>query len=73
MQSAAEMTASAHTRASNNLGFAVPHDILERVIAKEPTPIRVAGRVTRLQTSRDSLIIPRINYTSDDLKVGVAA
>ena len=48
-------------------GFAVPHDILERVIAKEPTPIRVAGRITRLQTSRDSLIIPRINYTSDDL------
>ena len=48
-------------------GFLVPLDILERVISKEPTPTRVAGRVTQLQTSRDALIIPRVNYTTDDL------
>lgn len=45
-------------------GFAVPPDILERVIAKEPTPTRVAGRVTQLQTMRDKLTMPRINYAS---------
>jgi HK97 family phage major capsid protein len=48
-------------------GFAVPPDILEKVIAKEPTPTRVAGRVTQLQTTRDKLVMPRINYTTDDL------
>lgn len=48
-------------------GFSVPPDILERVIAKEPTPTRVAGRVTQLQTMRDKVVMPRINYTTDDL------
>ena len=44
-------------------GFLVPADILDRVIAREPTPTRVAGRVTQLMTSRDQLIIPKLNYT----------
>jgi HK97 family phage major capsid protein len=33
------------------------------VIARDPTPTRVAGRVTQLMTSRDQLIIPKLNYT----------
>jgi len=48
-------------------GFLVPPDILNRVIAKKPTPTRIAGRVTRLQTMRDRLLIPKVNYTTDDL------
>jgi HK97 family phage major capsid protein len=48
-------------------GFLVPEDFLEKIIAKEPTPTRVAGRVTSLQTSRDALVIPKVNYAADDL------
>ncbi len=48
-------------------GFAVPADILDRVISREPTPTRVAGNVTQLQTSRDQLLIPKITYNTDNL------
>lgn len=48
-------------------GFLVPSDILDRVISREPTPTRVAGLVTQLQTSRDNLIIPKVVYNADDL------
>jgi HK97 family phage major capsid protein len=48
-------------------GFLVPEDILSRIIAKTPAPTNVAGRVTQLQTSRDALIIPKVNYTTDDI------
>lgn len=48
-------------------GFMVPSDMLDRVISKEPTPTRVAGKVTQLSTGRDQLLIPRVNYTADDL------
>lgn len=48
-------------------GFLVPEDILNRVIAKEPTPVSIAGRVTKITTSRDALVIPRVNYTTDNL------
>lgn len=48
-------------------GFLVPEDILALVIAKQPTPTQVAGRVTQLQTSRDALLIPKVNYAADDL------
>lgn len=54
-------------------GFLVPADVLDRVISRLPTPTRVAGRTTQLTTSRDQLIIPKVVYTADDLKVGVAA
>lgn len=45
-------------------GYLVPEDILSKIIAKEPSPTNVAGRVTQLQTSRDALIIPKVNYSS---------
>lgn len=48
-------------------GYLVPDDILSKVIVKEPTPIRVAGRCTQLTTSRDNLVVPRVNYTADDI------
>lgn len=48
-------------------GFLVPEDFMAKIIAKEPTPTRVYGRVTHLTTSRDALVIPKLNYTADDL------
>lgn len=50
-------------------GFLVPEEILNRLIAKEPTPLRIAGRVTTLNTSRDSIAIPRVVYTTDNTYV----
>lgn len=48
-------------------GYLVPEDLLNKIITREPTPTRVAGMVTQLTTSRDALVIPKVNYTSDDL------
>lgn len=48
-------------------GFLVPEEMIQRIIQKAPTPTRVNGRVTRLQTSRDSLVMPKVNYTTDDI------
>lgn len=48
-------------------GFLVPEDVLNRVIMRQPTPTRVAGRVTSLNTSRDALTMPKVNYSTDDL------
>lgn len=48
-------------------GFLVPEDLLARIIAREPTPTRIAARTTQLQTSRDALLIPRVNYAADDI------
>lgn len=48
-------------------GFLVPEEMLNRIVMKKPTPTRVAGRVTRLTTSRDDLTLPKVNYTTDDL------
>ncbi len=48
-------------------GFTVPDDVLNRIIAKEPAPTNVAGRVTVLNTSRDAVTIPKVAYTTDNL------
>jgi HK97 family phage major capsid protein len=48
-------------------GFLVPEDFMAKIIAKEPTPTRVYGRVTHLTTSRDALVMPKLNYSADDL------
>ena len=48
-------------------GFLVPEEVLAAIIQKQPTPTAVAGRVRHLQTMRDVLVIPRVNYTTDDL------
>jgi HK97 family phage major capsid protein len=47
-------------------GFLVPEDILNAIIQKTATPTRIAGMVTQLQTSRDALNIPKVNYSADD-------
>lgn len=43
-------------------GYFVTDDILARVVAKVPTTTRIAGLVTQLQTSKDALAIPKVNY-----------
>lgn len=48
-------------------GFLVPQDFLARIIMKKPTPVRVQNYVTTLNTSRDALTIPKVNYTTDDI------
>lgn len=48
-------------------GFTVPEDVLNRLIAREPAPTNIAGRVSILNTTRDSLTIPRVVYTTDNL------
>jgi len=48
-------------------GYLVPDEILARLIAKEPAPTSVAARVTRMQTGRDALVIPRQTYATDNI------
>jgi HK97 family phage major capsid protein len=48
-------------------GYLVPAEILNKIIAKEPTPTRVQAKVSQFNTSRDNLVIPKVNYTTDDL------
>jgi HK97 family phage major capsid protein len=48
-------------------GFTVPEDMLNRLIAKEPAPTNLAGKVSILNTSRDSMTMPRVVYTTDNI------
>jgi len=48
-------------------GFLAPDELSNRIIQRLPTPTRVAGRVMRLQTSKPALLIPKVNYSTDDL------
>ncbi len=48
-------------------GFLVPEEMLSRIVQKEPTPTRVYGYTTKLSTSRDAVVIPKVNYGADDL------
>lgn len=47
-------------------GFLAPEQILNRLIAKEPAPTNLAGRVQILNTTRDALTVPRVVYTTDN-------
>jgi HK97 family phage major capsid protein len=48
-------------------GFLVPEDILSRLLAREPAPLTLAGRVTSLTTGRDRLTVPQVVWTTDNL------
>lgn len=48
-------------------GFLVPQEMLQKIVQKEPSPSRVAHHVTQLSTSRDSLLIPKVDYGADDI------
>lgn len=48
-------------------GFFVPDTWLSRMIMKEPAPTRVNGRVTQITISGDSVVLPRVVYSTDDI------
>lgn len=48
-------------------GFFVPDTWLRQLIAKEPAPTRLNGRVTQFNIGTDSVVIPRVVYTTDDI------
>jgi len=48
-------------------GYMVPDPVLSRLIAKDPAPTTVAANVTQLTISSDSIKIPRIVYTANDI------
>jgi len=48
-------------------GVFVPADMLMRIIGREPTPTRLAGMVTNITTARDRVVMPRKQYSADDL------
>ena len=48
-------------------GAFVPADVLMRIIARKPTPTRVAGMCTNITTGRDKVLMPRQAYSADDL------
>jgi len=55
-------------------GYLVPADISDRIIARKAHPTSILGKVTRIQTGRDRLFIPRFLYTTDDIREsGIAA
>lgn len=49
-------------------GFTVPDDFQAEVLKKEPGLIGLVDAVRHQQTSRDVLVWPRINYTTDNKK-----
>lgn len=48
-------------------GFLAPDELLNRLIERKPTPTRLGGRVMRLTTSKPALLMPKVNYSTDDL------
>jgi HK97 family phage major capsid protein len=44
-------------------GFLAPIETLARLIERKPSPTRVAGLVDVVDTSRDAVSLPRVNYT----------
>lgn len=48
-------------------GFLVPDDLLARIVGRKPTPTRVAAQTTRIPTGRDRVVMPKVNYSTDDI------
>ncbi len=48
-------------------GFLVPAELLSRIIDRKPTPLRIASNTTQLTTGRDALMLPKNNYSADDI------
>lgn len=48
-------------------GVLVPADMLNKIIQKAPAPTRLYGRVTKVNTSRDRLHLPKVVYSTDNI------
>lgn len=47
-------------------GVFAPAELINRIIGREPAPTRLRGLVQNLTTGRDTLVIPRKQYSADD-------
>ncbi len=47
-------------------GYLVPADMLGKIVEKDPSDAGLMNLVTNIQTSRDNLLIPRVDYYADD-------
>lgn len=43
-------------------GVLAPPDLLQRIIERDPAPTRMRGKVTTINTGRDRIEMPRVNY-----------
>lgn len=48
-------------------GFLSPDDFQNRLIMRKPTPTRIAGFVSSMNTSRDKMTLPKVNYSADNI------
>lgn len=48
-------------------GFLAPADFIARIIGRKPYPTSLMGRVSRYTTSRDKVMLPKVQYSSDDI------
>ena len=48
-------------------GYLAPPEWIARLISREPTPTRLAGQVTNMSTSRTAIVMPKVNYSADDI------
>lgn len=48
-------------------GFLVPEEMLNRIIQRQAAPTRLPGLVETINVSRDSVMIPKVNYATDDI------
>lgn len=48
-------------------GFLAPPELIARIISRTPAPTRVSGLVTTITTGRDAIVMPKVNYNSDDI------
>jgi HK97 family phage major capsid protein len=46
-------------------GYLAPVEVISKLIEKKPTPTRVAGLCDTINTSRDAISLPRVNYTTN--------
>jgi HK97 family phage major capsid protein len=53
--------------ADDSGGFLTPEAVLAELIQKKPTPSRLGDMVRTIPTSRDSLTVARVKYTTDDI------
>lgn len=48
-------------------GFLAPADFIARIIGRLPAETQVLGRVTRFTSGRDKVVLPRVQYSTDDI------
>lgn len=47
-------------------GYLAPEDMLNEIVMRKPTPVRVRGYVRSMNTTRDAVVFPKVNYSASD-------